>query len=219
MYVDPTSKIGGLPVLRLRSFFKSVGDGEWPVEKLAETFSLETETAAVIARDLVRKGLLEDSARVGKPDHFRVTLAGRRLALASAARPMSRHTADSVLARFLERVHAVNADSYHLYRVQQVQVFGSYLARQDRLNAIDIVVKLLPRHMNPDRLARQMEVRVQEARHAGRNFGNPAQELIWSRKEVMLYLKAQSRAITLHEADEDVLKHAKTQTVFDASAT
>src|SRR5262249_24552201 len=148
--------------------------------------------ATAIARDLVRMGLVEDSARNGKTNRYRVTVAGRRLVVASAVRPLTRRTADRVPERFLERVRAVNADSYHLYRVQQVQVFGGYLARHERLSAIDFAVKLIPRYLNPERLVAHAEKRVQEARHAGRQFGNAAQELIWSRKEVMLFLKAQS---------------------------
>ena len=218
MYVDPTSTIAGLPVLGLRTFFKNVGEGEWPIEKLAEAFSLEAATAAVIAKDLARNGLVEESARPGKPTSYRVTGAGRRLALATAARPLSRQTADQVLERFLDRVRAVNADTYYLYRIQEVRVFGSYVAHQERLNTIDVVVKLLPRYLNPERQAYQTAVRAQEALQAGRKTGDAAEEAIRSRKEVMLFLKSQSRAIVIHEADEGILKHAKTETVFDAAA-
>jgi len=217
MHVDPTSKIAGLPVLRLRSYFRRVGEAEWPIEKLAEEFSLELSAATAIARDLVRMGLAEDSARTGKLGCYRVTSAGRRLALASAVRALTRQSADRVLERFLERVQTVNADAYYLYRVRQVQVFGSYLTRLERVNAIDVAVDLIPRHLNPERHAAQMQKRVEEARNMGRKFGDIAQELMWSRKEVMLFLKAQSRAITLHEIRE-VLKNAKTKTIFDAAA-
>jgi hypothetical protein len=219
MYIDPTSKIAGLPALRVKSFFKGAGDGDWPIEKLAEAFSLEVSTATTIARELVRNGLVEDSARTGKPGHYRVTLSGKRLALATAARPLMRQTADRVLERFLDRVRAVNADPYHVYRVQQVRTFGSYLTHHDRLNAIDVVVTLAPRHRNPDRQAEQMRMRAQEARHTGRSSGDPAEEAIRSRKEVMLFLKSQSRAIVIHDAEEDVLRNAKTETIFDAATS
>src|SRR5262249_13110914 len=155
--------------LRLRSFFKSVGEGEWPIEKLAEAFGLEAETAVVVARELARNGLVEDSTRTSRSSTYRVTLAGRRLALASAARPLTKQTAGQALERFLDRVRAVNADAYYLYRVQQVLVFGSYLSRQDRVTAIDVVVKLAPRYLNPERQTHQMEMRAREARQAGRN--------------------------------------------------
>src|SRR5664279_1469063 len=56
-----------------------------------------------------------------------VTQAGRRLSVASAAKPVTRATAEKALAEFLDRVERVNRDSYFLGKAIRVVLFGNML--------------------------------------------------------------------------------------------
>jgi predicted nucleotidyltransferase len=60
--------------------------------------------------------------------------------MASAAKPISRASAEKKLAEFLDRVRKVKEDDYFLYKVEKVIVFGSYLGSADLLSDIDLAV-------------------------------------------------------------------------------
>jgi predicted nucleotidyltransferase len=72
------------------------------------------------------------------------TIKGNALAMASAAGPVLRKTAERLLAEFLDRVKEVRESDTYLYRVKRVILFGSMLD-QDRshVNDIDLVVELV----------------------------------------------------------------------------
>ena len=61
------------------------------------------------------------------------------------ARPITRKTAQSALAQFMERLRALNANAEYLYRVESALLFGSMLTETERLGDVDIAVKCFRR--------------------------------------------------------------------------
>lgn len=84
---------------------------------------------------LMAEGLIERAGR----ERWEVTQAGRTLAAATAAKRVTRATAEDALQQFLDRVERVNQDPYFLGRVTKVVLFGSMLkAEIDRLSDVDL---------------------------------------------------------------------------------
>ena len=113
MRLDPKRTIRGYPTLLVRSTLRCLrGDLVWGEEALEKAGKLKPGTGRALAKALEAEGLIEASRHGG----WTVTQAGDTLAVATAARPVSRHTAERALAQFLERVARVNVDPYFLAR-------------------------------------------------------------------------------------------------------
>ena len=147
---------------------------------------------------------------------YEVTPTGRRLALASATKPMSRTNAERMLMEFLARVESVNASPDYMYSVKQVQVFGSYLTSVLSLNDIDLVVELQPRLDDWDQ---QQAAEHEHTRRSDRYFSNRVEAMGWPRQEVLGLLKARSHQISLHEPDDGILQTVTKRVIFPRPST
>src|SRR5215471_8646618 len=124
MRIDSKGTIRGYPMLLVRQTLRRLrGDLVWGEEALERAAKLPSGTGRALARALQAEGLIEAS----RHDGWTVTQAGDTLAVATAARPVSRQTAERALAQFLERVARVNDDAYFLARVTRVALYGSML--------------------------------------------------------------------------------------------
>ena len=117
---------------------------------------------------------------------------------ATAAKPITRQTADRALFQLLERVNQVNKDECFLAKVTKVVVLGSYLRDDvDRLSDLDIAVELQPKEADWDRLRELTQKRVEQLCTAGRRFSNWIELEYWWHLEAFKFLKGRSRAISL----------------------
>jgi len=128
---------------------------------------------------------------------------------------LRRETAQRKLAEFLERVRRINNDDYYLYRVKRVLLFGSYLRDAERINDIDIAVELAPRHTDDEERWALHHTRVNDAIRGGRRFSNISEETSWPEIEVLLALKARSRAISLHPTEDAILERTEYRVLFE----
>ena len=125
--------------------------------------------------EAIIKVLVEADLSVAAPipvmDGCTTTQFARSFASATAAKPITRQTADHALAQLLERVNQVNTDERFLAKVTRVVVLRSYLrADVDRLSDLDIAVKQQPKETNWDRLREPTLKRVGQLEMAGRRF-------------------------------------------------
>jgi predicted nucleotidyltransferase len=214
MHIDPKSQIAGVPSLRVREFLRRMEERTWPLESVVKLLYLSDVQAIELTAELLRLGYIEPASSDGA---YQMTLAGSTFSQASAARPLTRKTARRKLDEFLDRVREVNRDDRLVYRVRRVVVFGSYLTEQERINDIDVAVELEKRYAGAeDRAARQ--ARIREANAAGRQFATYMDTIFWPQTEVLLRLKARSRAISLHdiEMEQPILEQTETRVVFEA---
>jgi len=219
MYLDPRSEIAGLPALEVRRLLQRVDTSDWTLGYAQEILEVSSEVSKQLIDELLAHGYIRratDHQRSEEPWYER-TLDGARLALASAAKPLTRRTAERKVVEFLERVREVNKGGRFLYSVRRVVAFGSYLTDAQRLNDVDLAVEL--EHVEPDReKAHDMDrERIREAYAAGRRFSNIVNELFWPYNEVLFFLKARSRAISLHTTDDEVLKRTETRMIYDSN--
>ncbi len=215
MHIDPKAEIAGLPALAVRRFFRRSRSYSWEPTRLQREFRLAPERAEQVITELHRLGFIEPDPHL-PGSRWRLTVKGNGLAMASAARPLHRRTADQKLEQLLLRVSQVNADDYYLYKVARVGVFGSYLSEQERINDIDVAVDLVPRESDPTLFRTLLEARIEQARMSGRAFGSITGEMAWPQTEVMLCLKSRSRALSLHTFDDRILRTAEVRLVFVA---
>lgn len=212
--IDPRASIAGLPSITVRAFLRAIGQSEWSVEYAAARLRLPLKRAARVVKDLVDLGYVK-VASTDRERRYQRSLAGSTLAQASAARPLQRRTAEQKLAEFLARARRINEDDYVLYRVKKVLVFGSYLTAAARINDIDVAIELVHRCQDPDKHSTLHDARIQEGVRSGRRFGSISEEVAWPQTEVLLALKAKSRAISLHPTDDAILKRADCKIVFE----
>ena len=112
MRIDPKEKIGGHPVLTVRQLLRSLGGRlSWTPEDVEKALDIDAKAAGELIDALVAAGLIE-IADGGKAKEWTVTALGQSFAAAKAGKPISRKTADKVLAGLLDRVREVNEDPY-----------------------------------------------------------------------------------------------------------
>jgi hypothetical protein len=141
--IDAQSLVGGYPALQMRKLVRTLNDRlYWGLEVVQSFLHTSEIDASRVVAALEAHGLAR--ARRGKgAKAWTTTQLAQSLACATAAKPITRRTAEAALAAFLERVQRVNRDDLFLAKVTRVIVFGSYLQKDlARLGDVDIAVEL-----------------------------------------------------------------------------
>lgn len=84
---------------------------------------LKPRSGRALVKALRSQGLIEPAGR----GEWTITQAGQSLSSATAAKRVTRATAEKALQQFLGRVEQVNNDPYFLSKVTRVVLFGSML--------------------------------------------------------------------------------------------
>jgi hypothetical protein len=205
MHIISGQQICGVDALSLRHAFRRLrGVDSFSVELLAEKLNCSCAHAEAVTRALAAEGYIAPEMPRGANPSWRLTVKARTLALASAASPLTRPTADRLVQGFLARAMAVNASAELIFVVSDAVIFGSYLTEAQRINDVDIGFRLARRVAESDP-SMDAERRVSAARTRGRIFRSWFDELCWPRTEVLLSLKSRSRGISLHDMDDDAI--------------
>ena len=201
MYIDPKSNIAGLPTIGVRNFlhkynFVSAG-------AIAYYFCVDEATAQSVLHGLLSEGYLDPTGTFKGDEnvYHRLTLRGGSLANASAAKPLTRKTADKKMSEFLDRVNDVNRNPYFIYKVDYAYVFGSYLSDKERINDIDIAVNVVAKHKGQEHIEKT-EARIRQAQSEGKCFRTQLELLGYPYYETTTYLKSRSRALSLHTSKD-----------------
>ena len=195
MQIDPKGTIAGWPALLVRRILRQLRTNlRWGLAELDSTASVQAGEGRALIKALLAEGLIEAAGR----NAWTVTQAGRTLSSATAAKRITRATAQKALQQFLFRVEKVNNDPYFLGKVTKVVLFGSMLKPDvERLSDVDLAVELAPKEGDFDCARARNYVRVKELAAQGRRFRNFLdQEGCWY-WEVFGFLKAQSRVIAM----------------------
>src|SRR5260370_7931706 len=146
MRIDPNSTIGGHPALFVRRLMQRLRDRiDWDVAGVEKLAAVSPNEARVLIKALEGEGLVKRN-RGTRGRGWSITQRGHSFGSATAAKPITRQTAERTLAEFLERVRRVNGDEYFLAKVTKVVLFGSFLHDDmDRLSDVDGAVQLEPK--------------------------------------------------------------------------
>lgn len=160
-------------------------------------------TGAEVARAFADAGYL-DFHRVdrGGETWWVSTIKGSALAQASFSRPITRATAERLLAGVIDRAKRFNADESHLIDITELVMFGSYLdPGVQRLGDLDLAVAFRSRIPDTTAPADQREILLSYARASGRPINNLFVALSWPEEEALLILRNRSAAINLTVED------------------
>jgi predicted nucleotidyltransferase len=202
MRIDPKGTVAGRPALLVRRTLRQLRTRlPWGLGELESAASVEAGEGRALIKALLAEGLIETAGR----NAWKVTQAGQTLSSATAAKRVTRATAQKALQQFLGRVEQVNNDPYFLGKVTRVVLFGSMLKPEvERLSDVDLAVEVASKEADFDRARVKNYERVEELATHGHRFRNfIEQEGCWY-WEVFGFLKGQSRVIAL--ADYSVEK-------------
>ncbi len=219
MRIAPEEKIAEVPILEVRKLLKGVdNESDWGKKHVTSLLEISPQKANRLLQELERRGYIERSRIYEREQLWQKTLKGSTLGLASAAKPVTRKTANRVYFEFMERVKQVNNDPRFLMKVKKVVVFGSYLGDSPKLNDIDIAVELDWKEDHPRFVGKERPQAVLDYAHKaekkGRRFGTFIDRIAWPEDEVKLYLKSRSRTLSLHPISDKILDIVESKVVF-----
>jgi predicted nucleotidyltransferase len=115
--------------------------------------------------------------------------------MATAASPLRKATAATLIAKLIERAKVINKSNHLAYRVQRLVVFGSVARGAERPNDVDVACSLVPRFEGDKQRA------LEDARRDEKgSFANTSEWAVWPKLEVLKILKSRSRGLSIQEA-------------------
>ena len=210
MRITANQKIAGYPAIRIRQLMRETVGRSVTLRYVREILRCSDSAATRILTNLKRTGFVESVS-----GHLEPSTKGSALAMATAGSPLRRETASRLIAGLIERARAVNADDRWAYRVGILVVFGSYAQGAERPNDVDVACDLRPRWTGDKQ--RQQEQFRRENR--GERFRNISEWATWPKLEVIRFLRAPARGLSIHEL-EDWIKTKDHEVLFqdDSSA-
>lgn len=210
MRIDRDDTVAGQPVMKARELLRKGKNSIWGIALVQEVLGIEFTDAATVVSELKKLGYIEKPPHPCTGEYWTNSLKGNSLALATAAQPLSRASADRKFNEFMGRVASVRDNPYFLYKVKQVVVFGSYLGTAKQVNDIDIAIELVPKEKDSRKRQQLHQQRIEEAIRQGKEFRSALDQLFWPQLEVRQYLKSRARSISLHRIEDPILEHSVT---------
>ncbi len=207
MRIAKDQAIAGYPAVQIRQLMRETVGRSITLRYVREI--LRCSDAAAIR---VLNRLQEDNFVEPVRGHLEPTTKGSALAMATAAPPLRRETASRLITGLIERARALNVDERWAYRVRTVVAFGSYARGVDRPNDVDIACELRPRWAGEKQRA-QEQVRREIRREPFRNMSEWA---TWPKLEVIRFLKARARGLSIHELEGWILQTPHHEVLFEA---
>jgi len=136
MRITKDEVVAGHSALRVRGFLRRFEHGFFMLPAAKGFMQLKSSQVAAFINDLVGLELIEPATPFGDKAAFQVATRGHAFANATAAKPISRGTAERVLGEFMDRVNAVNASRDYAFKVRSAVLFGSMLSCVDRLGDV-----------------------------------------------------------------------------------
>ena len=219
MRIDSKEQIADVEILKVRDLLRRVNNtDEWEADFVVDRLKISPKKANRLIIELNRRGYIEPIRIYRQKQFYRKTLKGSTLGLASAAKPVTRKTANRIFSEFMDRVRQVNSDPSYLVKVKKVLVFGSYLTDALRINDIDVAVELTwkedhPLVLNKDKA--QLALNLSNiAEKKGKQFHSFIDRLDWPKHEVRLFLKSRSRTLSIHSIHDEILNRVECKVFF-----
>ena len=206
MRIDKDQIVAGMPARDVRRFMRSVSGTVIQPASAVQTLGLTKRESEQFLRELEREGLI--SAETGYRES---TVKGSAFAMATAARPLHKKTAERLVKELVERAQIVNLDRRLAYRVQELILFGSVMRGVDRPNDVDIGCKLIPRFRGE-----QQSIVEDQRRTMKGTFGNMIEWAYWPKFEILRMLKSRSRGLSIHDLSNRAFGRIDYQVIFNS---
>jgi predicted nucleotidyltransferase len=203
MRIERDQEIAGFPARAIRGLFRKIGMFQSSADLAAHELSISLEEATLLMERLQSEGFLQAcNPHYDGVSRFELTSKGLALAGASAAKPVSRKTAERVLQEFMDRVGRINESASYLYTIDSVVLFGSFLSPASHLNDVDVAIRLVPRIDDPGEFQVAYRLRNEQAQRSGRKFRSFFDHVAWPTEEIFLFLKSRSRTLSIHGMED-----------------
>jgi predicted nucleotidyltransferase len=187
--IEKDQLIAGLPAKDVRRLMRKVEGCLIRPSTVAHILGLRDSRARRILIRLGKEGLVH-----AKEDHWEITAKGRTLTMATAASPLRKATAETLIVKLIERAKMINKSNHLAYRVQRLVVFGSVARGAERPNDVDVACSLVPRFEGDKQRV------VEDARRDEKgSFANTSEWAVWPKLEVLKILKSRSRGLSIQE--------------------
>ena len=120
MRIQADQKIVGYPAVQVRQLMRETVGRSITLRYVQEILKCSDSSARRVMKSLEAEGLIEPVH-----EHFEPSMKGSALAMAKAAPPLRRETADRLITEVINRAWAVNGDESWAYGVGRLVVFGS----------------------------------------------------------------------------------------------
>lgn len=214
MRLNSSEEISGIPVLHIRKLLRRGRRSMWGKTFVEHVLKINSDQSQQLISELIYQKIIVYAKERDDEKLYELTVKGNAFANATAAKAITRETADRTISQLLERVKKINNDSYYLYNVKKVVVFGSYLSDIERINDIDIAVELAPKEQNLKLREKLFKQRRHEAMRDGKAFRSIIDELGWPEIEVRKFLKSRSRSLSFHLIQDPILEQTESKTIF-----
>src|SRR5437667_8909549 len=132
MRIEENQLIAGIPAKDVRRFMRRAAGFIIRPRTVTHVLGFPEDDALPLLRKFEFEGLVTPT-----DDHWEATAKGHALAMATAAHPLKKQTAERLLAEVIARARAINSDSHWAYRVASLVVLGSFVAGKERPNDVD----------------------------------------------------------------------------------
>lgn len=194
MRIRSNDTLAGIPILQVRDVLRAVPLA-WNAGHFERSLSISKTKASELIQLLLQRGYAEPSETF--PGELETTTAGNAFAAASAARPVTRGTAERALRGLIERAREVNVDSRFILRVVKIEVFGSYLDPSiERLGDVDVIIEFRPKR--PEKWGTDVREYSPVYQHGGSIF----EMVVAPELDVRRHLRGRSRVLSLHDVRE-----------------
>jgi hypothetical protein len=201
MQIVKDQLVAGYPALTVRTFLRRYRSCTIVAATVAYALKIDDKQATDFLRQLASLDMVRPAEYLPLDEKaaYEITTHGNAFANASAAKPVSRKTAELVLQRLMERVRMVNDNPDLVYRIESVVLFGSMLSAAERLGDVDIAIELQAKVTEEAAFRKWCDKRRHIALEQGRHFSSTFEWVVWPSTEISLLLKARSHALSLHE--------------------
>jgi predicted nucleotidyltransferase len=198
MRLNKNSTVCGLPAHHAREIMRLFNSAK--PQRLLKQWA---DDADALAAALANEGWFQFKFRDAEGDAWwETTTRGNALAQASFRRPITRKTAERHLKAVVQRAADYNTDPAHLFYIEQVIVFGSYLEPNvPELGDLDIAITTRDRNETRDRAQRALEY----ADASGRSFSAFVDRLSWAQAELTQILRNRTSSISITREDVSTL--------------
>lgn len=204
MRINKAQVIAGLPAADVRKLMREAAGFNIRTRTVREVLGLREDEALGLLRALQREGLI-----AVEEDFWKATESGHALAMATAATPLRRATAERLIEQVIQRTHEINRNERLAYRVRWLALFGSVLAGVERPNDVDVACSLKARFNGE-----QQQIVEEECRLTKGRFANNFEWAVWPKFEVLKKLKAGSHRLSIQEFDSSALAKLHHRLIF-----
>lgn len=207
-HISRDQTVAGVSVFEVRRFFRWARP-YWSLTKDHLAACLPQHPPDVVDglwETLLAENYIGYGRTEGEPEHkdrWTLTEKGAQLSRATAAKPITRATADRLLHATCERATVMRrSSSYFAYRPARLYVYGSYLTEKERLGDLDVGVEWEPRFADREQQTKYNLTRAKAHTDSGRRFDNFSDHLDYGFRESVLFLRNRARSLSLYHIEE-----------------